>query len=107
MLQPRSCKGVVTQECLVTRQHLQMPLGWRVGAVCIPVLSVRWPQAIMLHIKSGGSRTRLQLVMVQVGGADETGEKKIVNTQHGSLFREVIFNLENEWKMMLLFFKCP
>lgn len=76
MLQPRSCKGVVTQECLVTRQHLHLPLGWRVGAVCIPVLSVLWPQAIMLHIKSEGSRARLQLVMVQVGGADETGEKK-------------------------------
>lgn len=32
------------------------------------------------------------------------GKKKIINTQHGSLFRKVIFNLENEWKRMLFFF---
>lgn len=34
-------------------------------------------------------------MMDQVGGADETGEKKLINIQQGSLFCKEIFNFRS------------
>lgn len=60
----------------------------------------------MLHRNSGGSWTQLQLIMDQVGGADEKEEKKIINVQQGSPFCKEIFNFHGLEKH-LFFCKRP
>lgn len=52
-----------------------------VGVIHVLVLPVPWPQAIALQHNSGGLWTPLQLIMDQLGGAEETGKKSLIFIQ--------------------------